>query len=132
MEQTISALSAMIAPALLIPALPLLGFILISLFGKKLGHLSGWIGSLMILGSFVSSLVLFNGIGSEGKLNFDLYEWIKFAGTSLSFGFLVDQLTLVMLLFITGIGFFIHLYSIGYMHDDEGFARFFIVHEPIS
>ncbi|MCK6610021.1 MAG: NADH-quinone oxidoreductase subunit L [Bacteroidia bacterium] len=125
MEQTISALSAMIAPALLIPALPLLGFILISLFGKKLGHLSGWIGSLMILGSFVSSLVLFNGIGSEGKLNFDLYEWIKFAGTSLSFGFLVDQLTLVMLLFITGIGFFIHLYSIGYMHDDEGFARFF-------
>ncbi|MFY8020858.1 MAG: NADH-quinone oxidoreductase subunit L, partial [Bacteroidia bacterium] len=121
----IAELTQLITPALMVPLLPLIGFFVVALFGKKLGHASGWIASLMILASFICSLYLFNGLSGGKSLNFDIYEWIKFGQTSLSFGFLIDQLSLVMLLVITGIGFLIHIYSIGYMHHDEGFSRFF-------
>ncbi len=121
----ITELTSLITPALMVPLLPLIGFFVVALFGKKLGHASGWIASLMILASFICSLFLFNGLSGSKSLNFDVYEWIKFGETSLTFGFLIDQLSLVMLLVITGIGFLIHIYSIGYMHHDEGFSRFF-------
>jgi NADH-quinone oxidoreductase subunit L len=54
-----------------------------------------------------------------------LFQWIAFSKVNIGFSFLIDPLTVVMLLVITGIGFLIHLYSIGYMHDDEGVTRFF-------
>ena len=93
----ITELTPLITPALMVPLLPLIGFFVVALFGKKLGHASGWIASLMILASFICSLFLFNGLSSGKSLNFDVYEWIKFGETSLTFGFLIDQLSLVML-----------------------------------
>ena len=73
----ITELTPLITPALMVPLLPLIGFFVVALFGKKLGHASGWIASLMILASFICSLFLFNGLSSGKSLNFDVYEWIK-------------------------------------------------------
>jgi NADH-quinone oxidoreductase subunit L len=119
------ALTKLITPASLVALFPLLGFFVTSLFGKSLKHASGWIASGMILLSFICSLFLFLNLPTGASLNFNLLEWMKWGNITLSFGILIDPLSLVMLLVITGIGFLIHLYSIGYMHHDEGFSRFF-------
>ena len=109
----------------LIPALPLAGFLLISLGKKFLSkNLSGAIGSLAVLGSFLISVCLFFTQPAEGT-HVELFSWITSGNLVIPFSFLVDHLSTVMMLIITGVGFLIHIYSIGYMHDDEAFARFF-------
>ena len=116
----------LVTPALLVPLLPLIGFLINGLFGKFLPKsVTGWIAALAILGSFICSVTLFNGLNSTSSLNIDIFNWIAFSNINITFGFLIDPLTITMLLVVTGIGFLIHLYSIGYMHDDEGFTRFF-------
>ena len=112
----------------LVPLLPLVGFLLISLgksyFSKSL---AGIIASAMVFGSFVISLgVFFDVLNGDGKPTIvTLFEWIATADFHVNIAFLVDSLTSIMLLIITGVGFLIHLYSMGYMHDDEGYAKFF-------
>lgn len=116
----------LVAPALLVPLLPLIGFLINGLFGKFLPKtVTGWIAALAILGSFICSVTLFNGVNAQDSISIDLFDWIAFSNINISLGFLIDPLTVTMLLVVTGIGFLIHLYSIGYMHDDEGFTRFF-------
>lgn len=116
----------LVTPALLVPLLPLIGFLINGLFGKFLPKsVTGWIAALAILGSFICSVTLFNGLNSTSSLNIDIFNWIAFSNINITFGFLIDPLTITMLLVVTGIGFLIHLYSIGYMHDDEGYTRFF-------
>ena len=116
----------LVTPALLVPLLPLIGFLINGLFGKFLPKsVTGWIAAFAILGSFICSVTLFNGLNSTSSLNIDIFNWIAFSNINITFGFLIDPLTITMLLVVTGIGFLIHLYSIGYMHDDEGFTRFF-------
>jgi NADH-quinone oxidoreductase subunit L len=112
---------------LLIPLFPLVGFLVNGLLGKFLPKgSSGWIGSAVVLASFVCTLLLFRHIGSGDAMHIDLFRWIAFSGMDISFGLLIDPLTIIMLLVVTGVGFLIHLYSIGYMHGDEGFSRFFV------
>ncbi|OYU95234.1 MAG: NADH-quinone oxidoreductase subunit L [Bacteroidetes bacterium B1(2017)] len=118
-------LTNLITPASLLALFPLLGFFVTALFGKQLKHASGWIASGMILVSFLISVYLFLNLPAESVLNFNLMDWMKWGTVNLSFGILIDHLSIVMLLVVTGIGFLIHLYSIGYMHHDEGFSRFF-------
>lgn len=116
----------LVTPALLVPLLPLIGFLINGLFGKFLPKsVTGWIAALAILGSFFCSVTLFNGVNAASSININLIDWIAFSNINISLGFLIDPLTVTMLLVVTGIGFLIHLYSIGYMHDDEGFTRFF-------
>ncbi len=116
----------LVTPALLVPLLPLIGFLINGLFGKFLPKsITGWIAALAILGSFICSVTLFNGVNAASSMSIDLFDWIAFSNINISLGFLIDPLTVSMLLVVTGIGFLIHLYSIGYMHDDEGFTRFF-------
>ncbi len=116
----------MITPGILVPLLPLIGFLINGLFGKSLSKsISGWIGTLTILGSFICTLIIFQGLDAGNSLSFDLFSWLTFGKIHIGFGFLIDSLTVVMMLVVTGIGFLIHLYSIGYMHHDEGFNRFF-------
>lgn len=111
---------------LLIPILPLIGYLVNGLLGKYLPKgVTGWIGSLAVLGSFICTLVIFNKVGVNDAIRLDLFHWITFGQLDISFGFWFDPLTMIMLLVVTGVGFLIHLYSIGYMHDDEGFTRFF-------
>ncbi|MCD6066111.1 MAG: proton-translocating NADH-quinone oxidoreductase, chain [Bacteroidetes bacterium] len=112
----------------LVPLFPLIGFIINGFFGKKMGKgLSGTIASLSIAASFVVSLLIFMDLQKmpEKSVVVNLFSWINSDTLKIPFSFLVDPLSSIFLLIITGIGFLIHIYSIGYMHHDEGFARFF-------
>ena len=108
---------------------PLVGFLINGLLGKWLKgneKLSGWIGALAVLISLICSIMAFTSVHS-GATPFDetLYEWITGESFAFNIGFRVDALTTVMLLVITGVGFLIHVYSIGYMHGDAGYTRYF-------
>ncbi len=111
--------------------LPLAGFLINGIFGKKIKNekLIGIIGSGAVGLSFVVVLLAFiETLGlpvSERSNTVELFTWLNVAGLNIQFGYLVDQLSLVMALVVTGVGFLIHVYSIGYMHGDEGFWRFF-------
>ena len=121
----------MLDAAFLIPAFPLLGFVTILVFGRRLGEPgAGWIATLAMGGSFAASVVTFLGLIAEDKQQRrfvqTLWEWVPAGDFSVDVGFLVDPLSITMTLFITGVGALIHLYSIGYMHGDENFSKFFL------
>lgn len=89
--------------------------------------LSGAIASISVLVSFVISILVFmelQGLAQKSHA-VNLFSWISSGSLTIPFEFLIDPLSALFLLIITGIGFLIHVYSVGYMHDDEGFARFF-------
>jgi NADH-quinone oxidoreductase subunit L len=111
----------------LIPLLPLAGFVINGLGRNALSKgVIGTIGSLLVLASFGLSIATFFQVKSSGQsINADLFTWFEVGGLKVQFSFLVDQLSSIMLLIITGVGFLIHLYSAGYMHDDNGFGKFF-------
>ena len=106
---------------------PLLGFAISGLLGRFMSKsVTGIISSLSVLVSFVCSIVLFNHLSSGGEaVKLDLYNWIAAGNISIDFSFLADRLSVWMMLIVTGVGFLIHIYSIGYMHHDEGFYKFF-------
>jgi NADH-quinone oxidoreductase subunit L len=111
----------------LIPLLPLLGFTIIALSGRKLPHgLASTLACGSVLISFILSVVLFvKLLGGAPVFEVTLFPWISAGSFTANFAFLIDPLSSLMLLVITGVGFLIHVYSIGYMHDDAGFNRFF-------
>lgn len=111
----------------LIPLAPLLGFLLIGLLNRQLRQ---WLVALIacssILFSFIFSVVLFFTLNDDQTaLTYTAFDWITTGNFSVSFSFLVDPLSILMMLIITGVGFLIHVYSIGYMHGDDGFNRYF-------
>jgi NADH-quinone oxidoreductase subunit L len=112
----------------LIPLLPLLGFLIIGLFPKYLNKtLIGIIGSGVILGSFgivLTLLIPFLNGTAESQI-VKGFDWIVTGNLEISFSFLIDRLSIWMMTIITGVGFLIHLYSIGYMSTDEGYKRYF-------
>ncbi|MHA6246869.1 NADH-quinone oxidoreductase subunit L [Pontibacter sp. CAU 1760] len=119
---------AMALLCLLVPVLPLLGFILNGLGNRKLAKgLVSLIGCGTVLASFLISIYLFLDFTANGSRAYtvDFYNWISMGDMRIGFSFLIDQLTLFMMLMVTGIGFFIHLYSAGYMSHDENFGKFF-------
>ncbi len=108
----------------LIPGLPFLGFLLNGLLNKRLpATLAGLIGSAAVLGSFIISLVLF--FNFKYQYTVELFDWITVGSLQIPFSYQIDQLSLVMLLLVTGVGFLIHVYSIGYMAHDENVGKFF-------
>lgn len=110
--------------AAFIPFYPLLGFLLIALSGKRLSKpLAAFVACGVMFVAFLIALFTFFFI--EGPAEINLFTWIKAGDFSSSFGFLIDPLSIIFVLVITGVGFLIHVYSIGYMHDDEGHNRFF-------
>jgi len=118
--------SSLITAGMLIPLFPLAGFLINGLFGKYIPKsITGWLGSLSVLASFVCAVYIFYKLPSDDSLHIDLFNWISFSNFNIGFGLLIDPLSITMMLVVTGIGFLIHLYSIGYMHGDEGFTRFF-------
>lgn len=113
--------------ALLLLLSPFVGFLFNVFFGKKVSKgISGAIGTLTVLVSFLMSICFFAQLNQNGKaFEITLFDWISVHNFKLSFGLLLDQLSLLWLLFVTGIGSLIHLYSISYMHDDENMHKFF-------
>ncbi len=117
---------------LLIPLLPLMGFLVNGLLGKYLPKGStGWIGSLTVFGSFICTLLLFKSMSASDAIQIDLFNWIAVGNLDISFGLWIDSLTMIMLMVVTGVGFLIHLYSIGYMHADEGLHALLYVPESL-
>ena len=115
----------------LIPALPLVGFVVLVTLGRRLGEpLAGWLATAAVGGSFVASCVVFGGLLGEPEhgraFSQVLFEWVPAGGFSVDVGFLADPLSMTMCLFITGIATLIHLYAIGYMHGDPKFTKFFV------
>lgn len=113
-----------------IPLFPLIGFLLIGLFGSyiKSEKLVGIIASAMILISFGITLTVLNAFlqtGGETSHIVPVFTWISAGSFSVNISYQVDQLSLLFSSIITGVGFLIHVYSIGYMHGDRSFYRFF-------
>lgn len=112
----------------LVPVFPLIGF-LVNGLGRNFWSktLVSWIGSVAILASFALSLGIFLELNASDVKSFTvpLFDWIQVGALRIPFSFLIDPLSSIMLLIVTGIGFLIHLYSAGYMHSDGGFAKFF-------
>jgi NADH-quinone oxidoreductase subunit L len=115
----------------LIPALPLAGFLVLLVAGRRIGEPgAGWLATLVSGGSFVATCIVFAGLLAEDAHHrhhvLTLFEWLPAGGFSVDVGFLADPLSITMALFVTGIGTLIHLYSIGYMHGDRDFSKFFV------
>lgn len=116
----------------LIPLLPLIGFIVNGLGRNTFSKgMIGAVGSAVVLISFVCSCLLFSEVyqarqaGQAGIIEQHVFDWIAVGNLKVGLSFLVDPLSAIMLLIVTGIGFLIHVYSIGYMHHDSGFGKFF-------
>src|ERR1041385_5029406 len=112
----------------LVPLFPLIGFLINGFFGKKMSKgLSGGIACASILASLIVSVLAFMELEHSAKKSHvvTLFSWISADTLNIPFDFLYDPLSALFLLIITGIGFLIHVYSVGYMHDDAGFSRFF-------
>jgi len=114
----------------LVPFLPLLGFIINGILGKKLGkNLVSWIGCGSVGLSFLISVKIFFELLSlpaeERVFEKIVFPWIYSGLFKVNISFLLDPLSCVMLFVVTGVGFIIHIYSIGYMREDKGYFRFF-------
>jgi len=114
----------------LIPVFPLMGFLINGLIGKNFSEKAiGWIGAGSVGASFVLAVLIFiellgmaPGSRSVQKI---VYTWMLSGDANIPIGFLVDPLSMVMMLVVSGVGCIIHIYSIGYMHGELGFRRFF-------
>ncbi len=127
MSQTLSA-----STLLWVPMAPLAGSVLAGVLGTKFGgNRMGRIGShtLTILGVFIafvlSVMTLLSVVQDGARFNETLYTWMSVGGLKMEIGFLVDGLTAMMMCVVTFVSLMVHLYTVGYMHEDEGYNRFF-------
>ncbi len=105
---------------------PFVGFLYNLFAGKRTPNIAGIVATAAVALSFVLSVYFFVQVyTSQTPIAIHLFDWITLSQFNVGFDFLLDQLSLLWLLFVTGIGSLIHLYSIGYMHDDENRDRFF-------
>ncbi len=109
----------------LIPALPLVGSLVNLLFGRVLGARAHFIAVPALGAAFLASCAVFLRVWRGETWTGDLFPWIVAGTFETAVTAQVDQLSAVMLLVVTGVGFLIHLYSVGYMHGDPGYARYF-------
>ncbi len=115
----------------LIPALPLVGFLVITVAGRKLGDpKAGYFATAMVAASFAVTVGVFVDLMSktaEERTHLrTLFQWIPVGSLKIDLAFLADPLSITMCLFVTGIGSLIHLYAVGYMHGDPRFSKFFL------
>eukprot|EP01034_Spumella_vulgaris_P038857 gene38857-47985_t len=127
MSQTLSA-----STLLAVPLAPLAGALLAGVFGTTFG--GNWIGrrlshTLTILGvlvAFVLSAMTLKSVALDGaRFNETLYTWMVVGGLKMEVGFLIDSLTAMMMVVVTFVSLMVHIYTIGYMEEDEGYNRFF-------
>jgi NADH-quinone oxidoreductase subunit L len=111
---------------LTVPLAPLAGAVIAGLFGKAIGRAGAH--GVTILGvaiSFLASLWIFQDVQAGGTFNGPVYTWLTSGDISLEIGFLIDKLTVLMMLVVTFVSLMVHIYTIGYMADDPGYQRFF-------
>jgi len=113
---------------LAIPLAPLLGAIIAGLFGRQIGRVGAHTVTIIGVGiSFLLSLVVLSHMvfGGGEPYNASVYTWMVSDGIRFEIGFLIDNLTAVMITVVTFVSLMVHIYTIGYMHDDPGYQRFF-------
>jgi NADH-quinone oxidoreductase subunit L len=111
---------------LVVPFAPLLGALIAGLFGSRIGRRGAhWVTILGVLASFVASCVVFADVLNGNTFNGPLYTWMVSGGVRFEVGFLIDTLTVTMMLVVTSVSLMVHIYTIGYMTDDPGYQRFF-------
>src|SRR5271163_2063056 len=110
----------------LVPILPLAGAAINGFFGRRSSKTAITTVALVFSGAAfgLALLVAFNFSSVDAPYSFQLAHWIRAGTFQVDFSFYLDQLSLVMLLVVTGVGFLIHIYSVGYMWDDDGYYRF--------
>ncbi len=94
------------------------------LTGKK-SDLAGWLTVVAVGVSFVLSFLALLEVVSDGTQYFDMRSWIAIGGVDIQFGIMLDQLTAIMLVVVSGVSFLVQLYGVGYMHGDDGYTRYF-------
>ena len=107
---------------------PLLASVVAGLFGKRIGRAGAhWVTIAGVAVSFVLSLVVFKHLVLDGgePYNGTVYRWAAMGGMYFEVGFLIDRLTVLMMCVVTFVSLCVHVYTIGYMHDDNGYQRFF-------
>jgi NADH-quinone oxidoreductase subunit L len=115
--------------ALLIPLLPLVGFLTIMLLSSSVREpRSGWIAAAAVGGSFVATVITFFMLltHADREVTINLFSWLSVGSLHVNAALLIDPLSITMCLFVTGISTLIHLYSIGYMHGERDFTKFFL------
>jgi NADH-quinone oxidoreductase subunit L len=115
----------------LLPAVALFGFAVLVVLGRRIGEpLAGWFATAVCGTAFVLAAIAFSQMLSrpaeERSVLSVLYTWLPVGGLHVDMAFQADQLSIVMALFVTGIGTLIHLYAVGYMHGDPKFSKFFV------
>ena len=115
----------MVTTVEIIILLPLFGAIVCGVFGHWLKKAAGYIATFCVGGSWLLGLKTLRDVASGAGIDENIYTWISAGSFSASVGFLVDPLSAIMLVTVTTVSFFVHVYSFGYMHHDTGFARFF-------
>jgi NADH-quinone oxidoreductase subunit L len=113
--------------AVLVPILPLLSFLIIGLnFNRLPKSITSFLACGTVFVSFALSCILFWHLHeTHENITVNLFDWITASASGIGFSFVIDPLSSLMLLVVTGVSFLIHIYSIGYMQEDEGFNRFF-------
>ena len=94
------------------------------LTGKK-SDLAGWLTAAAIGVSFALSFLTLIKVVSDGAQQFEMHTWIAVGGVDIGFGIMLDQLTAIMLIVVSGVSFLVQVYGIGYMHGDDGYTRYF-------
>src|SRR5450631_2155730 len=111
---------------LLVPLAPLVGAIAAGLFGKWLGRAwSHRITIALVAVSFFASVVIFDDVQAGHRFNGPVYTWLTSGDARFQVGFLIDSLTVTMMLVVTFVSLMVHIYTIGYMEEDPGYQRFF-------
>ncbi len=111
---------------LLVPLAPLVGAILAGLFGKLIGRAGAHIVTILgVAVAFVASVVIFQDVRAGNTFDGTVYTWMQAGGLTFEVGFLIDSLTVMMMLVVTFVSLMVHIYTIGYMSEDPGYQRFF-------
>ncbi|HEU0068469.1 MAG TPA: proton-conducting transporter membrane subunit, partial [Nitrospiraceae bacterium] len=108
-----------------IPLLPLASFLILGLFGHWIKNNAHLIAVPAVIVSWLLSLLVFFDVAGGHQTSFPLYTWLTSGPLDIHIGFSIDRLTAVMLLLVTTVSSLVHIYTIGYMRGDPGYARFF-------
>ncbi len=111
---------------LLVPLAPLAGALLAGLFGKMIGRAGAHIVTILgVAVAFVASVVIFGDVQAGNTFNGTVYTWMESGGLRFEVGFMIDSLTVMMMLVVSFVSLMVHIYTIGYMREDPGYQRFF-------
>ena len=111
---------------LLVPIAPLIGAIVAGFFGKSIGRAGAHTVTIAgVAVSLVASLIILSDVLSGNTFNGSVYTWAQIGSLKLEIGFLIDTLSATMMVVVTSVSLMVHIYTIGYMHDDPGYQRFF-------